>query len=90
MWSHFSATNLLFRRKEAMCTAIYRPRELKGYLKAIQIEARKIKALRDQLEAQFAHVAKLASQHQLHLRVYILYAIFYHKLALFAKLIDIL
>lgn len=42
-----------------MSTAIYRPRELQGYLKSIQTEARKIKALRDQLEAQFAHVAKL-------------------------------
>ena len=42
-----------------MCTAIYRPRELKGYLKAIQVEAKQIKALRDQLEAQFARVAKL-------------------------------
>lgn len=42
-----------------MHTAIYRPRELQGYLKSIQIEARKIKALRDQLEVQFARVAKL-------------------------------
>ena len=42
-----------------MHAAIYRPRELQGYLKTIQIEARKIKALRDQLEAQFARVAKL-------------------------------
>ena len=42
-----------------MHTAIYRPRELQGYLKSIQIEARKIKALRDQLEAQFARVANL-------------------------------
>ena len=42
-----------------MHAAIYRPRELQGYLKTIQMEARKIKALRDQLEAQFARVAKL-------------------------------
>ena len=42
-----------------MHAAIYRPRELQGYLKTIQIEAKKIKALRDQLEAQFARVAKL-------------------------------
>ena len=42
-----------------MHAAIYRPRELQGYLKTIQMEAKKIKALRDQLEAQFARVAKL-------------------------------
>ena len=40
-----------------MHAAIYRPRELQGYLKSIQIEARKIKALRDQLAALFARVA---------------------------------
>lgn len=42
-----------------MHAAIYRPRELQGHLKSIHAEARQIKALRDQLEVQFARVAKL-------------------------------
>ena len=36
------------------------------------------------------HITQLASQHQLHLRMYIFYAIFYNKFTLFGRNINIL